>query len=299
MPPNPLVESDDARAPKEMPSLPGPTRTSRRQFIAAAVLVLGWLSTGPTASSAQQWRSSWEDGASIEHFLREAKVTAREKLGRGVTNPDKVTLELDGITRHAIFKHVQSDYDSWRFEIGAYELDKVLGLGLVPPTVERRIGFRKGCLQLWVLGETVNNHQEQLDDMNWWRMQVSAMWLFDDLTANVDRHLNNAMVSPTQELILIDHSKAFQSYRKLLNDLDKRGTGTHARFWRIQYEDSPERYPTNYPESVLQRLQSVSDKQLRSALGKYVNRSKMYVLLKRRQMILERLGLVVPEPPGR
>ena len=253
---------------------------------------------GSTSKAVQDWRMSWPDADTIEHFLQEANVVEREAIGTGITKPEKVTLELDGVTRYAVFKRVHSDYDSWRFEIGAYRLDKLLGLGLVPPTVERRLGFRKGCLQLWVEGETIETHDGEIGNIEEWRRQVSTMWLFDDLMANVDRHLNNAMVSSDHRLILIDHSKSFQSYRTLLNDLDARGTGTHARFWRLDYEETPERYPTRYPQALLERLGAVSDKEIRSAITKYVGRSKVNALLERREMILERLG-VSPTAPER
>ena len=195
-------------------------------------------------ASAQEPTSVWPNAEQLEYFLKEAKITDREAIDTGVTKPEKLTLELDGVVRHAVFKKVDKRYDSWRFEVAAYELEKLLGLGMIPPTVQRKSRGRKGCLQLWVTGTTIKEFEGELADPEDWRRQVSIMWLFDDLIANVDRHLNNAMVSPEQRLILIDNSKTFRQDRKLLNDLNGPGTGTHARFWGVPYDTERIRYPT-------------------------------------------------------
>ena len=183
----------------------------RDHLVFAFILVCAALSLllEARASTAQD-EPLWPDREEIEHFLKKAKVTERKKIGTGVTNPEKVTLELDGAVRHAIFKKVDEPFDNWRNELAAYELDKLLGIGMVPPTVERSVGGRAGCLQLWVTGSTMDTSEIRLPDVERWRDQVSVMWLFDDLIANVDRHLNNAMVSPEYRLMLIDHSRSFR-----------------------------------------------------------------------------------------
>jgi hypothetical protein len=233
--------------------------------------------------------TAWPDREEIEHFLKEAKITERRKIGEGVTNPEKVTLELDGIVRNAIFKKVDKDHDSWRAEIAAYELDKVLGLGMVPPTVPRSVKGRKGCLQLWVTGTVMAKFEGEFADLEDWREQVSVMWLFDDLTANIDRHLNNAMVSPEGNLILIDNSKTFRYQKTLLNDLNGSGTGTHAKFWAVAYDDSRERYETHYPGSFVEKLRRVSEDEIEKAIKPYIWGQNRDLVLERHQLILRRL----------
>lgn len=250
------------------------------------LLVLGLV---PAVVAAQPLPPLWPDAEEIEEFLKNAKVVDRKPLGTGITKPQKVTLELNGKTGFAVFKKIDKDHDNWRFEVAAYELDKLFGLGMVPPTVERRIGGRKGDLQHWVTGTTMQSFEETPRDLEVWRQQVSVMWLFDDLIANIDRHLNNAMVSPEHRLILIDNSKTFRSYRDLLNDLDANGTGTHARFWSVPYDQNRERYPTSYPREFVERFRTVSEKEIKNAIKRYIWGYDQKLVLKRRALILARL----------
>ena len=244
---------------------------------------------GTSATFAQEADRLWPDAEAIEHFLREADITSREKIGTGVTNPEKVTMELDGVVRQAVFKKVDKSHDSWRSEVAAYQLDKLLNLGMVPPTVGRRIGGRRGCLQLWVTGVTMKKFDETFPDVENWRDQVSVMWLFDDLIANIDRHLNNAMVSPDFRLMLIDNSKTFRFEKGLLNNLHGPGTGTHARFWDVDYDENRDRFPTRYPPHLIERLRALTDKEIKSALKKYIWGRNRQLVLDRRQLILDRL----------
>ena len=246
---------------------------------------------------AQEWAPLWPDAAEIETFLKKAKVTEKKKIGTGTTKPEKVRLELDGQVRFAAFKKVGRPMDSWKSEIAAYELDKLLGLGMVPPTVQRRIGLRKGCLQLWVEGVTMRDFEGEPVDPDFWRQQVSVMWLFDDLIGNVDRHLNNALVTADQRLILIDNSKTFNTHPKLWNNLHGPGTGTHAHFWRVAYDAARESYRVSYPSLLLERLEVLSEKQIKDAVKRYVSRTQRNRVVDRHRMILERLATMQGSPP--
>jgi len=268
---------------------------------AVTAILLTSLASGASPAAAQRMGTEWPDREEIEHFLREAKITERKKLGEGITNPEKVTLELDGVVRNAIFKKVDKDHDSWRSEVAAYELDKVLGLGMVPPTVPRNVKGRKGCLQLWVTGTVMAKFEGEFPDLEKWREQVSMMWLFDDLIANIDRHLNNAMVSPDFQLMLIDNSKTFRYQKTLLNNLNASGTGTHAKFWNVVYDAGRESYETRYPASLIEKLRRVSEDEIEKAIKPYVWGQNRGQVLERRELILRRLdelGLQALRPDG-
>jgi hypothetical protein len=264
---------------------------ARTGFVSLLAVSLASL---PVPGASQELSSLWPNAVEIEEFLKEADVTNREKIGEGVTNPEKVTLERDGTIMHAILKKVDESYDSWRFEVAAYRLDRLLELGMVPPTVPRSVGGRRGCLQLWITGVTMDEYENTPLNLELWRRQVSLMWLFDDLVANIDRHLNNAIVTRKGRLVLIDNSKTFRPFRKLLNGLNGPGTGTHAKYWFAEYDKERARYPTSYPESFIERLRALSDKQIKKALSSYIQGYAKDLVIKRRKIILERLDEMGP-----
>jgi hypothetical protein len=259
-------------------------------FVLAALSLL--LAAGAPAAGGEPL---WPDRVEIDRFLQKARVTARKKIGTGVTNSEKVTLELEGVVREAIFKKIDEKMDSWRYEVAAYELDKLLGIGMVPPTVERSLGTRGACLQLWVTGTTMDEHDGSFPDVERWRDQVSVMWLFDDLIANVDRHLKNGMVSPDSRLMLIDNSRSFRDDEPLRNELNARVTGTNARFWGLAGDAELERFPTRYPRPLIDRLRSVTDEEIKAAIGRHVWGWRQRLVLERRRRILERVDSMGPE----
>jgi hypothetical protein len=91
----------------------------------------------------------------IEKFLRTSTPMVVVPGAAGRTDPWRVRLESDGITRWAQFKYINRPRpepipDSFRYELAAYELNKSLGLGLVPPAVERTINDTTGSLQAFL-----------------------------------------------------------------------------------------------------------------------------------------------------
>jgi hypothetical protein len=272
--------------------MPPTIRSSREHRVSVFILACTalWLLLEARAATAQG-DPLWPDREQIEHFLRTARITARSKVGTGVTHPEKVTLELDGVVRHAIFKQIDEKLDNWRNEVAAYELDKLLGLGMVPPTVERSAG----SFQLWVTGSTMDEYDGSFPDIERWRDQVSVMWLFDDLIANRDRHLNNGMVSPGHRLMLIDHSRSFREDEELRNDLNAKVNGTNLRFWGVESDASRDRFPTRYPRSLIERLRSLTDKEVKAVLDRYVWGWRQRQILERRKRILLRVDSMGPE----
>jgi hypothetical protein len=91
----------------------------------------------------------------IEKFLKTSAPQLVVPGAAGRTEPWKVKMESNGITRWAQFKYISRPRpapipDSFTYEIAAYELDKYLGLNLVPPAVIRTINDTSGSLQMFV-----------------------------------------------------------------------------------------------------------------------------------------------------
>jgi len=91
-----------------------------------------------------------------EKFLLTAEVVSIEKhLEIGRTNFWKVLLNDGKKELKAIFKYVNRSRpslfsDSYKYEIAAYKVNKILGINLVPPVVERKINGQTGSLQIMI-----------------------------------------------------------------------------------------------------------------------------------------------------
>lgn len=226
-------------------------------------------------------------GPEVEQFLRKARFVAREPLGSGVTASLKVTLELDGKRQFAVLKTVDQSrpgarlnsagqmeidfQDSWRTEVAAYELDKLLGLGMVPATIERRSPYenKPGSLQLWVeasMSEAKRREKAVIPpNADRWAQQLASMYVFDALIYNTDRHANNLLITDTFDVRLIDHSRSFRPNAELRNKDDLR------RFSR----------------AVVEKIAQLDDSVLEKKLGDYLSLTQISGLLKRRQLLLD------------
>jgi hypothetical protein len=266
------------------------TRVSRVVF----TLILSAL-LATTAATTPVWQETAADyqGAVPEQFMAKARITNVRPLGTGVTRPFRVTLELDGVTRTAVFKSIDvrkagvttfpdgtSDVDfqdSWQTEIAAYRVDRLIGLGLVPATIERRVEGSVGSLQWWV--QSMMPEAERLEkkivspDADAWNRRMMRVRLFDQLIANVDRHLNNILVTAEFEPRLIDHSRAFRTNRVLRN---------------------PELLP-RFSRSLLDGIRTLTRQNVREATGRYLTDGQIDRLLQRRDAILALAAKLVAE----
>ncbi len=78
-----------------------------------------------------------------------------EDIPVGVTKPRRAYLAPGGLTDRMAWKTIRPGiysgyWESYKSEIAAYELDKLLGLEMIPPTVERRVQGDLGAAVMWV-----------------------------------------------------------------------------------------------------------------------------------------------------
>jgi len=222
----------------------------------------------------------------MERFLRTARVVSNVAVGQGVTGARRLELESGGQRHRAVFKTVDNrfefDYhfgaetaagfrDSFEHEIAAYKLDKLLGLGLVPPVVEREVDGLRGSLQVWVTREHlryVRKHPlpapDRADD------DVHAVRLLDYLF-NTDRHLRNLFFDEEWRPVVIDQSMAFHAltvpYRPLFR----------------------------FPREAVARLRALDRRQLESALGRHLEEKQIDALEARRRVVLEQVERAIAE----
>ncbi|HWJ55377.1 MAG TPA: hypothetical protein VNR90_04150 [Vicinamibacterales bacterium] len=190
--------------------------TIRATLVAAcAAAVLAQPVAGP---SARVWIGH---EASIEAQLRTAAVTRMEDIGTGVTRPRRAFVTPAEPVASLVWKvlppsHRSGYWESYKSEIAAYELDKLLGMHMVPPAVERRIGDDVGAAVMWIDGpRSVKQLGGQVPSGEVWGAAVRRMVMFDNLIGNPDRNAGNILVGEPGEFILIDHSRAFTTEKRL------------------------------------------------------------------------------------
>jgi hypothetical protein len=194
----------------------------------------------------------------LENFLKTAEVVSSEDIGTGVTLPKKLLLEKGGVRAHAIFKDVDERtpgvsrvkgltvtnwHDYHLYDCAAYQLDRMLGMNHVPPSVPRNVGNRDGTVTLWIEHTImdVDRRERGLEPPSTvrWHQQQKMMYVFDALVGNADSNLSNVLIDRTWKLWFIDHTRSFVTSKKLfapkslvhcerglwsaVNELDKAG----------------------------------------------------------------------------
>ncbi len=163
-----------------------------------------------------------------ESLMNDRETTNSCGLGGGMNETVVVDFKDDG---SGVFKpRTGEEYLRTSIEVGtyykreraAYLASQFLGLKMVPPTVVRRVDDKIGSVQQFIpnarlllemdISESYEI-EERLED------QFKAMWMFDLLIMNADRHANNFLISGEkgeEELIAIDNGLAFAKNQKRL-----------------------------------------------------------------------------------
>ena len=172
--------------------------------------------------------------AEMEEFLMNAKVVERKNLSTGITNSQRATLD-DGRLKHDA--HIQivdiqkasfqtatrtefNFRDSYKFNMAAYELDKLLELNMVPVSVERKVGGNMAAVTWWVddgLMTELDRHKKKMEppDLKTWNPQMYVCRVFDQLIYNTDRNLGNLVITKDWKIWMIDHTRAFRTMKDL------------------------------------------------------------------------------------
>jgi hypothetical protein len=233
-----------------------------------AAMVLLWLpvllAQGQPPSKEGPGAKIWVGrNQEIEEYLRIGECMTIEKLGSG--NAARCTLRPGGPFARLAWRSLEGVYrgfkESYKAEIAAYEVDKLLKMDLVPPTVERQLEGHKGAAQLWVEGVVdlkANPSPVEANRANW-ETQLTQMKMFDNLIGYRDRNTGNMLHDAAWHLILIDHSRAFGDGTEVLHKLN-----------RI---DGP----------LWSRIEGLTRPQLEAALGAWLDGPEIQAILDRRE----------------
>ena len=239
---------------------------------------------------AQEARS---EAAEMEEFLRTAEIVGKENIPVGVTRPQKLELTDGQMTRSASWKTID-EYrrgitrladgttdanfrDSYAFEVAAYELDKLIGTNLVPPTVKRSWRGEEGAMQLWIEDATTDwdrrEKQIPIPDPLEWSRQYYNIQLFRCLTYDIDfKNARNTLIDPDWKLWAIDSSRSFRLRKELLDNSMNR-----------------------FSRATLSGLESLTFEALKLRLDDLLSDDQLEAIIVRRDLILERAASLVAE----
>jgi hypothetical protein len=200
--------------------------------LAVTVVVAREMPQAATAGSAKTWTDRAQE---IEEYLKTAEIIQMEDINVGVTKPRRARLAPGGPAEAIAWKAIKPGrysgyWESYKSEIAAYELDKLLGLGMIPPTVEKRVKGDLGAAVLWVsptksfkdLGGVPGQQGVKGPppaEIPRWMRQLARAKMFDNLIGNIDPNLGNWLVDPEWNLILIDHTRSFTTTKDLYHQL--------------------------------------------------------------------------------
>jgi hypothetical protein len=183
----------------------------------------------------------------IRTFLKNAKVVRSGTTNKGVTAPKKLTLSDGNITHDAVFQAIDEHQsvmqlggggrqattelnfvDSYKYNIAAYEISRLLGLDhMMPVYVERKWNGQTGSISWFV--PSLMDESERLKrkveppNANDWNQQMYRMRVFSSLLRDTDRNLTNVLITHEWKVMMIDFSRAFRLQPELLHlkDLGK------------------------------------------------------------------------------
>jgi len=276
-------------------------RSRRVPWVLAAALVAvsssGALAT-PAAASAQALpRAPSPQVLSPQQkrdFLLTAKVIKSRQGGKGVTLPFRLTLTDGTLTHDASFSTVDeralmkvfSDgtrevnfVDSYRYNIAAYELAVLLGLGdMMPVTVERTWRAMRGSLSWWVDDVMMDEGERRkagtdAPDPPAWNAQVHRLRVFSQLVYDTDRNVGNLLITRDWRLWMIDFTRAFRRTAGLENDKEL-----------VQCD-----------RQLLQRLRQLSRPDVEAAVRNHLTRQEIDAVMARRDLIVAHFERLIAE----
>ena len=225
-----------------------------------------------------------------EEFLKTAAVVGEKQLTgeEAVTNPWVLTLELGGFTHRGLWKNARGRLngylEGWQYEIAAYRMDRLLGINMVPPTIERRFHGDRGSCQYWV-DDTISLRDKEKQKMKVppvkivdWDRATYLQRFFDNLIANEDRNSGEFLITKDWRMILIDHSRTFRTWKKLI--------------FAANHPEGP-KLMSSLPRAIVEKAKALTYESIRAVVGDYLTDDEIKTMLFRRDLILKEIDTLI------
>jgi hypothetical protein len=264
--------------------------------MACLVISILTVSAEPNPTQGQTQAAATEPNLTEEQmkmFLLTAKVVNSKEISKGLTRPFRLTLSDGHLTHDAGFQSIDqfkrsatlsdgtTEYnfrDTYHFNIAAYELAKLLGLGhMMPVTVERKWEGKTGSLSWWL--SVKMNESERIKknilppDPEAWNNQAYRKRVFAQLVYDTDINLSNVLIGENWELYMIDFSRAFREYENLARPKDL------ARCER----------------QLLEKLRQLDQTGIEAKTKPHLSKSEIKALIKRRDKIVAHFEKLIAE----
>jgi hypothetical protein len=160
--------------------------------------------------------------------------------------------------------------DSWRFNVAAYRVDRLIGLQMVPVSISRKWKSQPAAFTWWI-DDVMMDEGKRLKDKTQppnsalWNEQMQMVRVFDQLIYNVDRNMGNLLIGNTWRVWAIDHTRAFRSHEALKSPANV----------------------TRCDRQVVERLKQLNKDVLKKSIGEFVTDYQINGLLARRDRIVE------------
>lgn len=253
-----------------------------RLFLPAAALLISSSAhafTGEVALSNPLTHSC----SDIENFLLTAKTGSSRAISTGITATRRFSLS-NGLLQHdahfqtiderqarfqSALGRVEMNFrDSYKYNIAAYRLAKLLGLNMVPPYVERSISNATGSLSWWIDNTIMESQRYRaatpIPDLDSWNKQMYAVRVFHELVYDTDPNLTNLLITPDWQLWIIDLTRAFRTNDTLRDPADL----------------------VKIDRRLLERLRSIDAGELQRSLSAVLSKSEIRALDARRRKIV-------------
>ena len=238
------------------------------------VAVLAESPTGPAALSRKE----------KEEFLTTASLVKSKQMSTGITGTYRVTLTDGRLTHDASVQPIdvsKTTYqtaqgtefnfrDTYVHNMAAYKLDQLLGVNMIPVTVVRKFKGDNASYTWWIddiLMMELDRFKKKTEppDLEAWNRQMYIVRVFDQLIYNMDRNLGNLLIDKNWQLWMIDHTRAFRTFRDLKNP---------ANLVRCD-------------RRLLAKLKELDDTTISNELAAYLKPEEVKGLLARRKIILK------------